>query len=135
MPIDEIDFAVSCSATVTDEFELQLTKARTKDEIEWKNFKTDWRKTILKRAFAHSRVSGDEIENTFVKIEWIGDENGRENIYYYFLFKLLEFGFSSSLSFYNYYEKQKKWPTANTARFRFVFYFNILYQYTKIYIW
>ena len=25
MPIDEIDFAVSCSATVTDEFELQLT--------------------------------------------------------------------------------------------------------------
>ena len=26
MPIDEIDFAVSCSATVTDEYELQLTK-------------------------------------------------------------------------------------------------------------
>ena len=26
MPIDEIVFAVSCSATVTNEFELQLTK-------------------------------------------------------------------------------------------------------------
>ena len=48
MPIDEIDFAVLCSITVTDEFELQLTKTgdnaqnwmtmfqnwSTKDEIE-----------------------------------------------------------------------------------------------------
>ena len=30
MPVDEIVFAVSCSATVTDEFELQVTKTGTK---------------------------------------------------------------------------------------------------------
>ena len=30
MPIDEIDFTVSCSATVTDECELQLTKSGDK---------------------------------------------------------------------------------------------------------
>ena len=30
MLIDEIDFTVSCSATVTDEFELQLTKTGDK---------------------------------------------------------------------------------------------------------
>ena len=30
MPIDEIVVAVSCSATVTDEFELQLTKTGDK---------------------------------------------------------------------------------------------------------
>ena len=35
MPKDEIDFAVSCSATVTDEFELQYVRTRvTKHEIE-----------------------------------------------------------------------------------------------------
>ena len=58
MPMDEIDFAVSCSATVTDEFELQLTKRVTRHKIEWQRFKTDRPKTKLKRAFAHSRVSG-----------------------------------------------------------------------------
>ena len=83
MPIDEIAFAVSCSATVSDEFELQLTKTddkarnwttmfqnwSTKDEIETSN-----------RTFQSVR---DETENTFSKIEWRGDENGRENLYYY----------------------------------------------------
>ena len=29
MPIDEIDSALSCPATVTDEFDLQLTKMGT----------------------------------------------------------------------------------------------------------
>ena len=81
MPIDEIVFAVSCSATVIDEFELQLTKlgdkARnwmfqnwsTKDEIE----------TSI-RTFQSIR---DEIESTFSKNEWRDDENGRENLYYF----------------------------------------------------
>ena len=78
MPIDEIAFAVSCSATVSDELELQLTKTddkarnwmtmfqnwSTKDEIETSN-----------RTFQSVR---DETENTFSKIEWRGDENGRE---------------------------------------------------------
>ena len=68
MSIDEIDFAVSCSASVTDEFELQLTKTgdiarnwmtvfqnwSTKDEIE----------TSI-RTFQSVR---DEIENTFSKL-------------------------------------------------------------------
>ena len=84
MPIDEIAFAVSCATTVADEFELQLTKTddkarnwmtmfqnwSTKDEVETSN-----------RTFQSVR---DEIENTFSKIEWRGDENGRENLYYEF---------------------------------------------------
>ena len=75
MPIDEIVFAVSCSATVTDEFELQLTKTgdkarnwMTKDEIQ---------KSI--RTFQSVR---DEIKNTFSKIELRDDENGRGNLFY-----------------------------------------------------
>ena len=35
MPIDEIHFAVSSSATVTDEFELQLTEGGGGHEIQW----------------------------------------------------------------------------------------------------
>ena len=84
MPIDEIDFAASWSATVTDEFELQYWRKRmTKHEIEWQCFKIDRPKTKLTQAFAHSSVR-EEIENTFFLfyffIGWRGDENGRENL-------------------------------------------------------
>ena len=78
MPIDEIVFAVSCSATVNDEFELQLTKTGlTKHESEWQWFKIDRPKTKLKRAFAHSRVSGTKLKTHFLKLneemrKWAG---------------------------------------------------------------
>ena len=81
MPIDEIAFAVSCLATVTDEFELQLTKTGDKA----RNWMAMFSKLIYQRRnwnepFAHSSVVRDEIENTFSKIEWRDDENGRENL-------------------------------------------------------
>ena len=41
MPIDEIAFAVSCSATVTDEFELQLTKTSDKAR-NWMTMFQNW---------------------------------------------------------------------------------------------
>ena len=60
MPIDEIAFVVSFSATVTDEFELQLTKTGDKARNRLK--------TKLKRAFAHSRVSGTKLKTHFIKL-------------------------------------------------------------------
>ena len=81
MPIDEIAFAVSCSATVTDEFELQLTKtgdkARNRLTIIFQNWSTKDELETSIRTFQSVR---DEIENTFSKIEWRDDENGRENL-------------------------------------------------------
>ena len=41
MPIDEIVFAFSCSATVTDEFELQLTKTGNKAR-NWMTMFQNW---------------------------------------------------------------------------------------------
>ena len=67
MPIDEILFAVSCSAAVTDEFGLQLTKTGDKAR-NWMTMFQNW-------------STKDEIENTFSKIEWRDDENGQENLY------------------------------------------------------
>ena len=84
IPIDGIDFAVLCSATVImviDEFELQLTKTGDKA----RNWMTMFQNLSIKdeietsnRTFQSVR---DELENYFLKIEWRGDENGRENIY------------------------------------------------------
>ena len=69
MPIDEIVFAVSCSATVTDKFELQLTKM----DDQARNWMTMFQiivrpKTKLKRAFAHSRVFGTNLKAHFLKL-------------------------------------------------------------------
>ena len=67
MPIDEIEFAVSCSATVTDEFEMQLTKTGDKaHKIESQCFIIGRPKTKLKRAFAHPRVSGTKLKTLFL---------------------------------------------------------------------
>ena len=84
MPIDEIVFAVSCSASVTDEFELQLTKMGDKAR-NWMTMFQNWSTKDMKdeietsiRTFQSVR---DEIESTFSKIEWRDDENGRENLY------------------------------------------------------
>ena len=82
MPIDDFFFAVSCSATVTDEFELQLTKTGDKARnwmTMFQNWSTKDRIEASSRTFQSVR---DEIENTFSKIEWRDDENGRENLYY-----------------------------------------------------
>ena len=79
--IDEIVFAISCSAILwPTNLNCSWRKRVTKHEIERQCFKIDRLKTKLKRAFAHSSV-WDEIENTFSKIEWRDDENGRENLY------------------------------------------------------
>ena len=69
MPIDEFVFAVSCSATVTDEFELQLTKTGDKARNLMTMFQNmiDRPKTKLKRAFAHSRGSVTKLKTHFLK--------------------------------------------------------------------
>ena len=68
MPIDEIDFAVSCSANVTDEFELQLTKMGDKAATK---FNDDVSKLIDERRNwnEHSHIAecpGRNIESTFL---------------------------------------------------------------------
>ena len=78
MPIDEIDFAVSCSATVTYEFELQLTK--TGDNARnWMTMFQNWStKDKIETSIRTFQSFRDEIESTFLKTERRGDENGRE---------------------------------------------------------
>ena len=81
MPIDEIVFAVSCSAPVTDEFELQLTKTGDKAR-NWMTMFQNWlTKDEIETSIRTFQSVRDEIENTFSKIEWRDDENGRENLY------------------------------------------------------
>ena len=82
MPIDEIVFAVSCSATVTDEFELQLTKTGNKAR-NWMTMFQNWStKDEIETSIRTFQSVWDEIENTFSKIEWRDDENGREKSIY-----------------------------------------------------
>ena len=82
MPIDEIVFAVSCSATVTDEFELQLTKMGDKAR-NWMTMFQNWStKDEIETSIRTFQSVRDEIESTFSKIEWRDDENGRENLYW-----------------------------------------------------
>ena len=84
MPIDEIGFAVSCSATVTDEFELQLTKTGDKAR-NWMTMFQNWStKNEIETSIRTFQSVRDKIENTFSKIEWRDDENGRENLYLIF---------------------------------------------------
>ena len=81
MPIDEIVFAVSCSATVTDEFELQLTKTGDKAR-NWMTMFQNWStKVEIEKSIRTFQSVRDEFENTFSKIEWRDDENGRGNLY------------------------------------------------------
>ena len=81
MPIDEIVLAVLCSATVTDEFELQLTKTGDKAR-NWMTMFQNWStKDEIETSIRTFQSVRDEIENTFSKIEWRDDENGRENLY------------------------------------------------------
>ena len=81
MPIDEIVFTVSCSATVTDEFELQLTKMGDKARNWMTMFQTRSTKDEIETSIRTFQSVRDEIESTFSKIEWRDDENGRENLY------------------------------------------------------
>ena len=81
MPIDEIVFAVSCSATVTDEFELQLTKTGDK-AWNWMTMFQNWStKDEIESSIRTFQSVRDEIENTFSTIELRDDENERENLY------------------------------------------------------
>ena len=83
MPIDDIVFAVSCSATVTDEFELQLTKTGDNKARNWMTMFKNWStKDEIETSIRTFQSVRDEIENTLSKIEWRDDENGRENLYY-----------------------------------------------------
>ena len=82
MSIDEIVFTVSCSTTVTDEFELQLTKTGNKVR-NWMTMFQNWStKDEFETSIRTFQSVRDEIENTFSKIEWRDDENGRETLYY-----------------------------------------------------
>ena len=81
MLIDKIVFAVSCSVTVTDEFELQLTKMGDSAR-NWMTIFQNWStKDEIETSIRTFQSVRDEIERTFSKIEWRGDENGRENLY------------------------------------------------------
>ena len=80
MPIDEIVFAVSCSATVTDEFEIAVDEngrqsTKLNDNVS---------KLIDHRRYwiEHSHIQSvrDEIDNTFSKIEWRDDKMGGKPI-------------------------------------------------------
>ena len=65
MPIDEIEFAVSCSATVTDEFEMQLTKTGNKAQ-NWITMFHNWStKDKIETSIRTSQSVRYEIENTF----------------------------------------------------------------------
>ena len=80
MPIDEISFAVSCSASVTDEFELPLTKTGERARKWMTKFQNWSTKDEIETSIRTIQSVRDEIECTY-KIEWRGDENGRENLY------------------------------------------------------
>ena len=71
--IDEIVFAVSRSATVTDEFELQilqLTKMGDKAR-NWMTMFQNWlTKDEIETSIRTFQSVRDEIESTFSKIEW-----------------------------------------------------------------
>ena len=65
MPIDEIYLAVSCSATMTDEFELQLTKTGDKAQ-NWMTMFRNWStKDEIEMSIRTFQSVRDEIENTF----------------------------------------------------------------------
>ena len=95
MPIDEIDFAVSCSATVTDEFELQLTKTGDKA----RNWMTMFQNCSTKDKFETSihtfQSVRDEIENNLKKLnEEVTKMGGKSYIMteYHHLIHLIDHG-------------------------------------------
>ena len=75
--------AVSCSATVTvtDEFELQLTKIGAQARNGMTMFQNWSTKDEIETGIRTFQSIRDKTESTFLKIEWRGDENGRENLY------------------------------------------------------
>ena len=75
--------------TVTDEFELQLTKTGDKAR-NWMTMFQNWStKYDIETSIRTFQSVRDEIENTFSNIEWRDDENGRENHYKCNMSKLL----------------------------------------------
>ena len=68
MPIDEIVVAVSCSATVIDEFELQLTKMVDKARNWMTKFQNWSTKDEIETRASHSRMSGTKLKAHFLKL-------------------------------------------------------------------
>ena len=99
MPIDKIDFAVSCPATATDEIDLQLTK--TGDQARnWMAIFQNYRpKTTLKQAFAHSRVSGTKLKALFY-LDEVVKKMGGENLYLIHNFKNVTWDRSNGMNLY-----------------------------------
>ena len=71
MPIDDIAFAVSCSATVADEFELQLTKTDDKARNWMTMFETWSTKHEIETSNRTFQSIRDEFENTFSIKSWM----------------------------------------------------------------
>ena len=87
MPIDVIDFAVSYSASVTAGFELQWTKTGDKAQNWMTMFQNYWStKDEIETSIRTFQSVRDKIKST-LKIEWRGDENGRENLIHVLFFK------------------------------------------------
>ena len=73
-------FAVSFLATVTYEFELQLTKTGDKAR-NWMTMFQNWStKDEIETGIRTFQSIRDENEKKKSKIEWRDDENGRENL-------------------------------------------------------
>ena len=87
MPIDESDFAACLVLSyymyyyMIIEIELQLTKTGDKARNWMTMFQNESTKDEIETSIRTFQSVRDEIENTFSKIEWRGDENGRENLY------------------------------------------------------
>ena len=58
-------------------------KRVTKHDIEWQCFQNWSTKDKIETSIRTFQSVLFEIKNTFVKIEWRGDEDGRENLYYF----------------------------------------------------
>ena len=80
MPIDESEFAVSCSATVTDEFELQLTKSDD-NARNWMTMFRNWlTKDEIEMSIRTFQSVRDEIESTFFLYEEVTKMGGKTYI-------------------------------------------------------
>ena len=83
MPIDEIAFAVySAQLLWPTNLNCNWQKRVTKHENCMTMFKNWSTKDEIETSIRTFQSVLDEIENTFFKIEWRGDKNGRENLYY-----------------------------------------------------
>ena len=80
MLTDESDLVISCPASVTGEYELQLTKMGDK-AWKWMTMFQNWStKDKIETSIHTFHRATTESESEFLKTEWSGDENWRENL-------------------------------------------------------